>query len=55
MAIISSSIILGHINDGYVVYLEHAPQTYTAAWRSLSFLPLFIRKVLSLQVLTSRK
>lgn len=42
MSFISGGVILGHIQDGYSVYLKHAPQDRTSCWRSLAFIPLFV-------------
>lgn len=42
MSVVSGTIILGALQDGYFIYLYQAAQNHTAAWRSLSFIPLFI-------------
>lgn len=40
MMILLSSFIMGQINDGYRIYVLFLPQTHSASWRCLSFLPL---------------
>lgn len=42
MSVVSGTIILGALQDGYFIYLYQTAQNHTAAWRSLSFIPLFI-------------
>lgn len=41
-SIVSTAVIVGHLQNEYYVYWNHGSQANTAAWRSLSWIPLFV-------------